>query len=113
MGGQGCIQFLVDQLTISQSIVPPTSLFAYPALCSFLRDWVNIGISCFSYTIQGGHKFKYLTTFVELKSSFSEKAQKNLKQSSTCFDKSADLLSKRQNNWKTFKFCGLLKIFEL
>ena len=47
-------------------LCPPPSLFAYPALCSFLRPWVNKGVSCFSYTIQGGHKLKYVTTFVEL-----------------------------------------------
>jgi hypothetical protein len=72
MGGQGGelpTQVLVDQLTISQpegQIVLPTSLFAYTALCSFLRPWVNKGVSCFSYTIQGGYKFKFVTTFVEL-----------------------------------------------
>ena len=52
--------------TKGSRLYPPTPLIAYPALCSFLRPWVNKGVSGLSYTIQGGHKFKYVTTFVEL-----------------------------------------------
>ena len=39
---------------------------------------------------------------VALKFSFSEKAKKNLKKSPSCFAKSADLLSERQNKREIF-----------